>query len=294
MELRLVSWNVHGAPGAARRAERMASISGALAMRRPDLVLLQEVWRQSDAEQLIGALAPEGYTPVEVPDGGRWPMRTSGLLGFVRVASGWRAERVRFHEFRAEAGDWKLWQGDGLGDKGALGFTLARDGLELAIWNTHLQAAYEPGGFAEVRHAQLVELRDVAAAEDLPTLLAGDLNTTPDEAAFGELAGFRELSAATREACGCGTSVHEPPSLEWLDYLFAKTPDGWRLDADVSLIRSLAPDSPYSDHHGLDAIVRVTPPAGHTALAWLAAARLAAPTTRRELLASAAWLLVGH
>jgi hypothetical protein len=255
-------------------------------------VLLQEVWRQSDAELFFGALQVAGYASVEVPGGREWPARTSGLLSFVRSAAGWRAEQVRFHEYAAEAPDWKLWEGDGIGDKGALGFTLARGELELAIWNTHLQAAYEPGGYAEVRRLQLVELHDAVAAESGPALVAGDLNTTPDEAALGALAGFRELTAPLRKRCACGTSVDEPPSREWLDYLFAKDADGWCIEGEVSLLGNEQPDTPYSDHQGLDARVHVTPPSLHAALAWLAAARLAAPTTRRELLVGAAlgWL----
>jgi len=256
--------------------------------------LLQEVWRQRDADAFITALASVGYVAVEVPGGGGWPVRTAGLFSFVHSTAGWRAERIQFHEFQAEAGDWKLWQGDGFGDKGALGFTLVQGGLELAIWNTHLQAAYQPGEYAEVRRQQLIELRDAIGADARPALLAGDLNTTPDEAAIGVLAGFSELTAPLRERCACGTSVKEPASLEWLDYLFARSPEGWQIAAEVSLLRSQRPDLPYSDHQGLDAILRIRPPAEHAALAWLAAARLSAPTTRRELLANAALLLLGR
>jgi len=285
LALRLVSWNAHGAPGAPRREERMARIAHAALAREPDVVLLQEVWRQSDAELCFAAFRPAGYVSVEVPGGREWPVRTSGLLSFVRSAAGWRAERIRFHEYAAEAPDWKIWEGDGISDKGALGFTLTRDGLELAVWNTHLQAAYEPRGYAEVRRLQLLELRDAVAAGAGPALLAGDLNTTPDEPALAALAGFRDLTAPLRHRCACGTSVDEPPTREWLDYLFAKGADGWRIGAAVSLLRSEQPDTPYSDHQGLDALVHVTPPAAHAAVAWLAASRLAAPTTRREFLA---------
>jgi endonuclease/exonuclease/phosphatase family metal-dependent hydrolase len=294
-KLRLLSWNVHGPFGAPERARRMARIARVIAARRADVVLLQEVWRQRDAEAFIDALVPAGYAPIEVPNGKRWPRRTSGLLAFARSAVGWRVDAIRFHEFRAEAGDWKLWQGDGFGDKGALRFSLARDGLELVCWNTHLQAAYRPFGYAEVRRRQLAELREAIDADRAgAVLLAGDLNTTPDEAAFGELVGFRELTARLRESCACGTSVQTEAPAPWLDYLLARSPDGWRISANVSLIRSYQPDVPYSDHHGLDAIVRITRPRAEVALAWLAAAGLSAPTTRRELLANAGLLLLGR
>lgn len=294
MKLRLVSWNVHGAAGAPRRSERVATIARVVLARLPDLVLLQEVWRQRDADALCAALEPRGYARVEVPGGRRWPTRTSGLLSFARVGTGWRTADVRFHEFRAEAGDWKLWQGDGLGDKGALGFTLSRDGLALAVWNTHLQAAYRPGGYAKVRQRQVAELRGAVEAEGTgPALIGGDLNTTPDEPALTELAGFVDLTHTLRRSCRCGTSVDDPPSARWLDYLLARTPDGWRIEAEVSLLRSFAPDEPYSDHQGLDALVHIMRPRADAALAWLAAAASAVPTTRREWLARVAGLVLG-
>jgi endonuclease/exonuclease/phosphatase family metal-dependent hydrolase len=294
--LRLVSWNVHGVPGAPRTEERLAAIADLLRARAPDLVLLQEVWRPRDAEALARALAPAGYAPVEVPGGRRWPLRSAGLLGFLRSRAGWRASEPRFHEFRAEAADWKLWEGDGFGDKGVLDFRLARDGLAVAVVNTHLQAAYAPGGYAEVRRRQLAELREVvrraeraAGGAALPVLVAGDLNTAPDEPAFAELLGLRDLGAELREACGCGTSVRAGPS-PWIDHLLASVPAGFEIEAELELIRSVAPDLPYSDHHGLDALLRIAPSAPRASLAALAAARLAAPTTRREFLAAAAAL----
>jgi len=291
--LRLVSWNVHGVPSAPRIAERLSAIARAIAARKPDLVLLQEVWRHRDAAALEKRLRRDGYTVVGIPTGGI-VMRTSGLLAFLRTAAGWRAEAEHFHEFEAEASDWKLWEGDGFGDKGVQSFTLARDGFALQVLNTHLQADYTPGGYAEVRRSQLAELRELAEARlTRPLLLAGDLNTTPDEPAFEQLHGFLDLGARLRESCGCGTSVEPDAAPRWIDHLLARVPDGWRIEAEVSLLRSQRKDVPYSDHQGLDAALRLTPPTGRAALALLATAKLAGPTTRREFLASAALLALG-
>jgi len=282
--LRLVSWNVHGTPDAPRIEVRLGAIARLIAMRKPDLVLLQEVWRRRDAAALGRALARAGYTAVSVPTGGL-VMRRSGLLAFVRSREGWRAETERFHEFRAEASDWKLWEGDGFGDKGVQGFRLAHEGFALEVFNTHLQAAYAPGGYAEVRRAQLAELRELAEAQQaLPVLVAGDLNTTADEAAWQELRGFSDLGARLRESCGCGTSVYPEEPVHWIDHLLARVPDGWRVEAEVSLLRSQLPDVPYSDHQGLDAILRIAPPPPQGSLAAFAALQLAGPTTRREFL----------
>ena len=75
LRLRLVSWNVHGVPGAPRIEERLESIAKVLASRRADLVLLQEVWRARDADRLHELLAPAGFASVEVPGGRRIPLR---------------------------------------------------------------------------------------------------------------------------------------------------------------------------------------------------------------------------
>ena len=291
-QLRLVSWNVHGTPDAPRTKERLRAIARSLAARDPDLVLLQEVWAPRDAKSFEKRLARAGYAVVELPADGVL-MRTSGLLAFVRTSAGWRASQPRFHEFRAEAPDWKVWEGDGLGDKGVQGFTLSREGLSLEVLHTHLQAAYAPEGYAEVRRAQLAELRALAEAEKrAPVLVAGDLNTAPDEPAWQEMAALRDLTASLRAACGCGTTVSSEEPARWLDHLLARVPAGWRIEAEVSLLRSQRPDVPYSDHHGLDAVLSLSAPSASASLAALAAARLAGETTRREWLANAAlWLL---
>jgi endonuclease/exonuclease/phosphatase family metal-dependent hydrolase len=143
------------------------------------------------------------------------------------------------------------------------------------------------------RRAQPAERRALAEApQSRPVLVAGDLNTTPDEAAWQEVAALRDLTASLREACGCGTTVETEAPERWLDHLLARVPGGFGIEAAVSLLRSQRPDVPYSDHHGLDAVLEITAPTRGAGLAALAAARLASPTTRRELLANAAlwWL----
>ena len=291
--LRLVSWNVHDVPGAPRRPERIEAIAELLALRAPDLVLLQEVWSNRAADTLAASLGPHGYDSVEIPDGRGIALRKAGLLAFVSGAAGWHASAPRFHEFEVEAPAWKVWEGDGLGDKGVLGFRLARGDFACEVLLTHLQAAYEPRGYATVRRAQLAELRaqvEAAAArhrpEAVPVLVAGDLNTTPDEAGFDELRDLDDLSAPLRQRCGCGTVFEDEGKAPWIDYLLA-LPEGWQIGAELALIQNEHPDVPYSDHQGLEAAVMFTPPTLHAALPALLAATLAGPVTRRELLARA-------
>jgi hypothetical protein len=110
------------------------------------------------------------------------------------------------------------------------------------------------------------------------------------------MADLRDLTAELRASCECGTSVpEEGEASSWIDYLLARVPDGWELEAKLSLLRSQKPDVPYSDHQGIDAVIRIEAPPAAPALSALVAARLAAgPTTRRELLGSAALWLMGR
>jgi endonuclease/exonuclease/phosphatase family metal-dependent hydrolase len=315
----LVSWNLHGVPGAPRRPERFAAAGQEILRRGPELVLLQEVWRDRQVDQLGQALQPAGYAQVPVPAGG-WFGRKAGLLAWVHAASGWEISAAGFHEFASEAPDWKLWEGDGFGDKGVQHFVARRGDLTLQLLNTHLQAAYEPGGYAEIRAQQLRELHGLATRladshgdPPFPTILGGDLNTTPDEEAFAELAGWRDLTRKERRRCGCGTSVGaEPP--EWLDYVMASLPEGLGVRAQLELIRSPAADDPFSDHQGLDVSLafgkessegaetfRPSTGSDHedprsqaaAALAAVAGCRLLDPGSRRAFLQNGALLAVG-
>ena len=60
--LRILSWNVWGLPAASTNLEpRMAALPDAIAKLDPDVILLQEVWAESDGVALKRGLARHGY-----------------------------------------------------------------------------------------------------------------------------------------------------------------------------------------------------------------------------------------
>ncbi len=290
--LPLVCWNLHGTPFTRDRAGRLERAAARILTEMPDVVLLQEVWLRSDAERLVGAFGP-AFAVVEHPRGGLF-MRTSGLLALVRKGSGWTIARSRFHEFEAEASPFKLWQGDGFGDKGIQEIHLARNGARLAVLNTHLQAAYEKGGYQGIRRRQLAQLRRVADAIDarVPVIAAGDLNTRPHEDLYRELGRFWiDLSQPRRTVCACGTIFSETGGEgDWVDYVLARRSPAWRFAApDLRRVTNRAPDDPYSDHHGLAATVELRARSlASLPLAALALRGLRGPSTRRAWLAALA------
>jgi len=286
----LVSWNLHGVPGAPRREERMQRVAAEIARRAPDLVLLQEVWLPGDEERLVAGLAP-AYRELPWPHKS-WLFRESGLMALLRDGSAWRLAATRFSEFRAEAPDWKLWEGDGFGDKGVQQLTLKSDGLVLSVLNTHLQAVYGEAKYAEVRAQQLDQLAELAraVAPSGAVVGAGDLNTRVGSPlhASGIAAHWIDLTAELRRSCDCGTAVRDDGRANvWIDYLLAFREAGLRVRAEtVELLANAGPDDPFSDHNGFHARLVI----GESARAGLGLlALLALPArhwTRRGLLAA--------
>lgn len=261
ISLRLLSWNLHATPVSGDNASRVRRAALAIAGQQPDVVLLQELWRTGDVRRVQAALGG-GYELREVSTAG-WFYRRSGLLTMVRRASGWTVEESRFHEFETEAGDWKLWEGDGLGDKGVQTLVLARGRARIGILNTHLQSAYSRGGYAAVRARQIAEFNGVAASlPGIPVLGGGDFNTSPEEPILDPFRhAWLDLAESYRRQCACGTH-YLPDGSEgaWIDHLVARRDPSWRVNVErFELLRNTAVDRPYSDHHGLMAAVSLRP-----------------------------------
>ena len=173
---------------------------------------------------------------------------------------------------------------------------LERSGLSLVAINTHLQAAYRPGGYTEVRLKQLLQLGEavggVGEVEPArPLIAAGDLNCRPEEDALYPAIErvFEDLTLPLRETCRCGSV---PGRQTWIDYVLARRSKSWRVRAQVELIRSERPDYPYSDHHGLDASLELEPRVqGALSRGARAAQVLWGPASRRAWLTAAAQTL---
>jgi len=286
MLIHLVTWNLHTPPFAPRRSQRLRAAARHLRSRpgpAPDLLLFQEIWSEDFWEELAQALAPD-YTP-SLPEKGPGIAARSGLATFLRSDSGWRVTEHHFEAFRAEGPLWRFWEGDGIAEKGFEITGLERAGLQLSLLNTHLQAQYPPRHYREVRRQQIAQIaRAVAGIPDTRLLLAGgDWNTTPGESLYPKLADFlTDLTAAYRTRCGCGTFVAEREGGAWLDYLFARPSRRWQVEVEgVERLESQAPDQPFSDHHGVEARLRVQPLLNIGALLPICAATLKGPATRR-------------
>lgn len=299
MRIHLATWNLHAAPFAPRRSARLRAAARYLRERpgpAPDLLLFQEIWSKGFWQELAQGLDPD-YSPC-LPGEGPAIAARSGLASFLRRGSGWRAAGHHFEAFRSEGPLWRFWEGDGIVEKGFEIVKLQHADLQLSLLNTHLQAQYPPRHYTQVRSQQIAQIgKALTRIPDTRLLLAGgDWNTTPGETLYPTLTHFLDdLTASYRKRCGCGTFVDEAEGSEWLDYLFARPSRRWQVQVEaVKRLESEAPDRPFSDHHGVEAELRVEPRLNAGALLPLCAATLRGPATRRAWsLAALGGLLAG-
>ena len=289
--LSLLCWNVHGKPYAWSNEERLSNVAGVIVSEHPQLVVLQEVWKRADAHHLERAL--ESQYELVSPHQGDDRLSKSGLLSFVRRDAPLRVDGSSFHAFADEAPAWRIWQGDGLAEKGIHRIELSRGDVSVTLLNTHLQAEYGELRYTDVRSNQLEQLQSVGHGMQRSTLVlaAGDLNTRPDESLYEFVTDFWvDLTEESRRRCDCGTVlVDDSGGEEWLDYILTRRAQNWTVTMRrFQRVVNDKLDDPYSDHHGLLAELDIRPTVtAHAALMALAVARatLGRQWTRRE------WLL---
>lgn len=252
LQLTLVSWNVHGSPLARDVGARLARIADKILELAPDIVVLQEVWSDRQVDLLRRRLGPryQFLTPPEELNG--WVFRAGGLLTLVGRSH--EVEGSGFQAFTIEGSAWRFWEGDAYGDKGVLQVdVMAAGGVPLSILNTHLQSEYGERRHADIRRAQLRQLRRVAEAMGPRRLVlaAGDLNTLADEPIFGEVAAhWSDLTGPARNQCRCGTRLLSDGREEgWVDHVLSRPLRSSTVEVlEVGRVRNVAPDRPYSDH----------------------------------------------
>ncbi|HEY9159178.1 endonuclease/exonuclease/phosphatase family protein [Candidatus Binatus sp.] len=253
--LKVLSWNLHAMawPLSKDPGGRMDRVSAKMRELSPDVALFQEVWFGSLVDRLTLALQPD-WIPICIKRRSAGPR--GGLLAFVSACAGWRVRAApEFHAFAASAPAWKVWEGDGLGGKGILTVELERGEQRICAVNTHLQSAYPGIDYADVREAQLNELREMVSRfhASLPAIVAGDFNTDSRESLYSLIAALgTDLTAEARERGSLGTyadSHDQRP--EWIDYIVAANSHAWTASASLELIANQRADVPYSDHSGL-------------------------------------------
>jgi len=255
IRLKVLSWNLHGLwwPLSKDLRGRTDRVSTKVRELRPDVVLLQEVWLGSQVDRLSQALHPD-WVPICVTRRSGSP--TGGLLAFVGASEGWhQCSPAQFQTFATSAPVWKIWEGDGLGRKGILAVELEHGEQRILAINTHLQSQYPRSNYAEVREAQLIEVREFVfnSRLSLPAIVAGDFNTDSRESLYSYVTALgTDLTEDARQLSNSGTTANLLEGRpEWIDYIVMANSQAFTVSAKLELIENQSADVPYSDHNGL-------------------------------------------
>lgn len=187
----------------------------------PDVVLLQEIWSIKARDTLIRDLAEEYpyYKHPPTDDSALVRMQPAGLMIFSRYP----LERFAFKEFTKGLG------GDRMARKGIAGAMLTKDGHNVAVFTTHLQAGAKKKA-PTIRPDQLRECNALIQEftknqEDVAIILAGDFNIASTlrsdyEAIFDILQGAKD---SYQEGLGLlkKTGRFSDTSNKRIDYLFS-------------------------------------------------------------------------
>ena len=235
-DLKIMSYNIHHAnPPGKPEVIDLEAIIATIRQENPDLVALQEVdvrtkrSGQIDQAKLIAeALGMHYYFEKAIDfDGGEYgqailskkPFTNPQVHRLSSVAESKAEPRILV----------------------TIDITLDNN-LSITFATTHLDAQRNP----QNRHLQAKELADIAANNNLPMLIAGDLNMTTDQEAFAILG---KVLRPTCTACGFTIPVINPNKT--IDFILTRIQDSWKVVSHQVVQEHYA-----SDHLPVTAVLR--------------------------------------
>src|SRR6478735_1447812 len=190
--LRVLTWNAWGLPAVSTNLRaRMAALPAAIAKLNPDVVLLQEIWAESDGMTIKRGLERHGYRYSNHLAHTKYGM--TGLF----TASKLPLKNVGFLPFASGRVGHSFWHLEWLASKG-IGTYIVRTPLgEVEVQNTHLQAQDDTDDYAAERLSQASEILLMHQDWSLPLVLGGDFNTGAEELPRQALLDLDELRDTT-------------------------------------------------------------------------------------------------
>jgi endonuclease/exonuclease/phosphatase family metal-dependent hydrolase len=192
VRLRVLSWNAWGLPVVSTNLEaRMAALPAVIAELAPDVVLLQEVWAESDGSKLQRALDRYGYHYAS-----HLAHTAYGMTGLF-TASKLPLTSVGFLPFASGRIGHSFWHLEWLASKGIGSYTVRTPLGEVQVQNTHLQAQYDTDTYAAERLSQASEILLMHQDWSVPLVLGGDFNSGAEELPRQALIDLDALSDTT-------------------------------------------------------------------------------------------------
>ncbi|HKO48128.1 MAG TPA: endonuclease/exonuclease/phosphatase family protein [Polyangiaceae bacterium] len=190
--LRVLSWNAWGLPAVSTNLQaRMTALPDAIAKLDPDLILLQEIWAESDGLTIKRGLERHGYRYASHLAHTRYGM--TGLF----AASKLPLENIGFLPFASGQIGHSFWHLEWLAAKGIATFLVRTPVGELEVQNTHLQAQYDTDSYAAERLSQASQILSMRQDWSRPLVLGGDFNTGSEELPRQALIDLDELRDTT-------------------------------------------------------------------------------------------------
>ncbi len=176
LPLRVLTWNVWGLPAVSTNLEpRMAALADAIAKLDPDVILLQELWAETDGATVRQGLERHGYHYAS-----HLAHTEAGMTGLF-TASKLPLKTVGFLPFASGRIGHSFWHLEWLAAKGVGSFIVETPLGEIQVQNTHLQAQYETDDYAAERLSQASEILLMGQNSGLSLVLGGDFNTGAEE-----------------------------------------------------------------------------------------------------------------
>jgi endonuclease/exonuclease/phosphatase family metal-dependent hydrolase len=230
VRVRILTLNVLNLEGDPRRQQ---VINDELRRLEPDLVSLQEVVKTEEHDQLDALLEGTGLTGTHQSDVLPYPMPRQERFGGTAVATRWPHVVVETIDHRSEPDGIQPW------------CTLATvveipDEGEVLFIATTLNASVA-GTAAREREAVVLTELDDRHRRNLPTIIAGDLNSQPESSTIRYLTGRQGLEGRSTFFHDAWDVAGEGPGYTWnpdnplvssLQEIIVRQPGGvrWRID----------------------------------------------------------------
>ncbi len=176
--VKILTYNIGGIPDILfplpRREGRVAKIADILARRKYDVVCLQEVWLQKDANY-ISRKADYPYSARLRINSTLTALFGNGLL----ILSRFPIVEARFFPYSINAPVFSLLDADFWATKGLLAVRLKLNGKEIDVYTTHMTASTDDRRHSSIRKIQTMELIDSVYlfSRGGPFVITGDFNS---------------------------------------------------------------------------------------------------------------------
>src|SRR6478752_3889829 len=192
VRLRVITWNAWGLPAVSTNLQaRMTALPDAIAKLDADVVLLQEIWAESDGLSIKRGLERHGYQYTS-----HLAHTQYGMTGLF-VGSKLPLKNVGFLPFASGRVGHSFWHLEWLASKGIGTYIVQTPLGEVEVQNTHLQAQYDTDSYAAERLSQASEILSMHRDWSLPLVLGGDFNSGAEELPRQALLDLDELEDAS-------------------------------------------------------------------------------------------------